>query len=370
MERRVYFFAKVGDLNSIPYGGGEVGNRRTMQMLKELGYDVRLISRYYNYNKKSLWTYLLMITGDIVSVLKMFFVLIGKKRQNAVVHISGFTGQYMPLEFSAVSLSKFLGFNTTYEIRGGGIESNYQNGSSLYKWMFRTTVQTADTVFSQGLENKGLINRVCKTRFFHYPNCVNTDFMPTFCPNKPNDTINIIYVGRLSPQKNIDIVVKTVHRLVESGYNVNLDLIGEGEDCRDYVDNVKKYVIDNKLQDICRFHGKLSKKDMKPFLEKAHFFLFPTEEKREGQSNSLTETMSFGIVPIASSQGYNRSTISNDYLIEDNLSAEAYASKIIEIHQDGMFPKLSKEMYNRIGNNYTFDKVKHSVNNIYELNYG
>lgn len=367
MERRVYFFAKVGNLNNIPYGGGEVGNRRTMQMLKELGYDVRLISRYYNYNKKSLWTYLLMILGDIASVFKMCIVLIGKERQNSVVHISGFTGQYMPLEFSAVSLAKLLGFNTTYEIRGGGIEGNYKNGSSLYKWMFRTTVQNADTVFSQGLENKGLINRVCKTRFFHYPNCVNVDFMPASCPCKANDIINIIYVGRLSPQKNIDIVVETVHRMVMSGYNTNIDIIGEGEDCRDYVDKVKKYVTDNKLQDICRFHGKLSKKDMKPFLEKAHFFLFPTEEKREGQSNSLTETMSYGIVPIASSQGYNRSTISNDYLIEDNLTAESYASKIIEIQQSGTFSKLSNGMYNRISNNYTYDRVKQSVKNVYDL---
>lgn len=370
MERRVYFFAKVGNLKKIPYGGGEVGNRRTMQMLKELGYGVRLISRYYNYNKKSLWTYLLIIVGDIVSVIKMCLVLIFKKRWNAVVHISGFTGQYMPLEFSSVLLAKLLGYNTTYEIRGGGIEANYLKGSSLYKWMFKTTVRTADTVFSQGLENKELINSVCNTRFFHYPNCVNSDFMPMSCPNKPNDIINIIYVGRLSPQKNIDVVVETVHRLVKSGYTVNIDIIGEGEDCKDYVDNLKKYVTDNRLQDICIFHGKLSKKDMKPYFEKAHFFLFPTEEKREGQSNSLTETMSFGIVPIASSQGYNRSTISNDYLIEDKLNAKAYASKIIEIHQSGTFSKLSNEMYNRIRNNYTYDRVKLSVKNVYDIIYG
>lgn len=104
---------------------------------------------------------------------------------------------------------------------------------------------------------------------------------------------------------------------------------------------------------------------MIPYLQKAHFFLFPTEEEREGQSNSLTETMSFGIIPIASSQGYNKSTIANDLLIEDTLTAKAYSDKIISIWDKGDVTNLSQEMYNRINTHFTYQQVKENVSHIY-----
>lgn len=364
-KKRIYFFAKVGDLNQIPYGGGEVGNRRTMQMLKELGYDVCLINRYYNYDKKSLLTYTKMIIGDMLSWMRMCVTLALKKRKNAVVHISGFTGSYMPFEFLSVLSSKLLGFNTTYEIRGGGIVGNYEEGNSIYKWMFKQTVKCANTVFSQGKENEELTNKVCSTVFFHYPNCVNDDFMPATCPQKVDDKIRLLYLGRISPQKNVHIVVEILNELKARGYKAQLDIIGDGEDCKDYVDDIKDYVEIHHLISSCIFHGKMRKNDMIPYLQKAHFFLFPTEEKREGQSNSLTETMSFGIIPIASSQGYNKSTIANDLLIEDTLTAKAYSDKIISIWNKGDVTNLSQEMYNRINTHFTYQQVKENVSHIY-----
>ena len=366
MKKKIYFFAKVGDLNQIPYGGGEVGNRRTMQMLKELGYDVYLISRYYNYNKKSIITYGKMIIGDILSWLKLCGVLVFKCRKNTIVHISGFTGLYMPFEFFSVGVSKLLGYNTTYEIRGGGIVENYMNGGIYYKWMFKMTIKFANTIFSQGLENKNLINGICSTKFFYYPNYVNYDFMPIICPTKKCDTIRLLYLGRISPQKNVYLIVETLHELRNRGYRVFLDIIGAGEDSKDYVDKINEYVAMQSLSSLCCFHGKMRKDDMKPILQKSHFFLFPTQEKREGQSNSLTETMAYGIIPIASSQGYNKSTIANDFLIEDDLSAKTYADKISFIWDNGKFSTLSEEMYYRIKEYFIYSQVKMRVKEFYD----
>ena len=369
MRRRIYFFAKVGDLNKIPYGGGELGNRRTMQMFKELGYKVILINRYYNYNKKSLLTYIKMILGDFISLVKLFLTLLCKTRNDSIVHISGFTGQYMPLEFSAVLISKLLGFKTTYEIRGGGIISNYKNGSLLYRIIFNLSIKFANLVFSQGLENKILIDAISTKKFFYYPNCVTSKFMPSTCPPKPKDSINLIYVGRITPQKNIDLIVKVLNELIIKGYNTRLDIIGDGEDCHEYVNKVKQYVTNHNLTERCKFHGKMKKEEMIPYLLSAIFFLFPTKEKREGQSNSLTETMSYGIIPIASSQGYNRTIINNSELIEDTFTVSSYVTKIINIWTTNRVTLLSTEMYNHILRNFTYDKVKESVRCIYNQFY-
>ena len=81
------FYAKVGDLNQKPYGGGEVGNRRTLKMLQEIGYDVRLIPRYYNYEEKSLWVFMKIIFGDILSLFRLAELL--KPISNMALFISG-----------------------------------------------------------------------------------------------------------------------------------------------------------------------------------------------------------------------------------------------------------------------------------------
>lgn len=362
---KIYHFAKFGKLNEKPYGGGEVGNRRTMQMLKELGYDVILIHRYCNYKKKNKWVYLEMILGDLITVLKMFLFLLFKSRKGAVVHISGFTGSYMPIEWLSVLLAKILGYNVTYEIRGGGIVGFYNSGGKMYKWLFHSTIKTADNIWSQGLENKKLISELSSSSFFHYPNCVSSNFMPSQISKKSLEPIKAVYVGRLSPVKNVDVIIDTLYFLRKKGYEMTLDIIGDGVDFPDYVNSLKKQVEKLGLSSVCTFHGTLSKAEMKSLLLPASFFLFPSEEPREGQSNSLTETMSFGIIPIATSQGYNRSTINCDELICDEITAEAYSNRIISVLSGHGIGFYSLKMYNRVKDCFTYGNVKEMVDKEY-----
>lgn len=365
MKNRIFFFAKFGELDKKPYGGGEVGNRRTKFFLENLGYEVVLIHRYCNYRKKTTWVYLNMIFGDFFSVAKMASRLFFKKRNHSVVHISGFTGKYMPLEFLAVYIAHLLRFKVVYEIRGGGIIDCYDKGNVLYKIMFRKTLNYANYIWSQGKENKLLIESNTKSPFFHYPNCVSEDFMPASCPQKPVGIIDIVYMGRINPSKNIDVIVQVANFLKQNMIKFNMNIIGDAEDFPEYLKQIEQYVKMHNLEKEVFFRGKLGKEDMIPFLEKAHFFLFPTEEKREGQSNSLTELMSFGVIPIATSQGYNRTIISCDKLIVDDITAESYGKKIIELSDNGQIEELSNFMYNRIKDNFTYSAVENLVKNEY-----
>lgn len=53
-EKSYLFFANFGDWSKIPFGGGEVGNRRTLALLKKLNYDIVLIPKYIRVNDHSL----------------------------------------------------------------------------------------------------------------------------------------------------------------------------------------------------------------------------------------------------------------------------------------------------------------------------
>ena len=108
-------------------------------------------------------------------------------------------------------------------------------------------------------------------------------------------------------------------------------------------------------------HDKLA-----PLLKDSHFYIFPSTQPREGQSNSVTECMSFGIIPIASPQGFNRSTIGDDYLIIDELKYEKYAGKILEIIDSQKLQYYSKQIYDRFCNNFIQSKVFKKTIEVYE----
>ena len=46
MTPRIYFFANFGHWDRQPYGGGEIGNRHTLGMMRQAGYEVHLIEKY------------------------------------------------------------------------------------------------------------------------------------------------------------------------------------------------------------------------------------------------------------------------------------------------------------------------------------
>lgn len=358
--KRIYFFAKVGDLNAYPYGGGEVGNRRTMNLFKELGYNIILIPRYCCYKPKNFWVYIEMILGDFMALICMFFKLLFGYRKNSIVHISGFTGAYMIYEMISILTAKLLGYKIVYEIRGGGIIGFFISGNFIYRNCFRFSIKMSECTFSQGLENKMLIEKYGPNKFFYYPNYVNLDFIGQHCPPKSSESYKLVYLGRITPSKNINLVIKCFEKVKKYYPNSTLDLIGDGEDYPSYVKDIKEYIKRN-LSDCCTYHGKKNKNEIIDILKKMTFLIFPSNEKREGQSNSLTEAMSLGVIPIASPQGYSRSIINTDELIIEKLDADEYAHRIIKIINENKINYFSKLMYDRIKENYTYDKIKKNV---------
>lgn len=81
-------------------------------------------------------------------------------------------------------------------------------------------------------------------------------------------------------------------------------------------------------------------------------------EANEGHSNSLTEAMGCGVVPIVSTAGFNASICGNMNLVADDLRAETYARIIMNIESDNKWSEFSKFCYDRVMNNYTQSIVK------------
>lgn len=365
MNKIVYMYASLPKKGKTPFGGGEVGNMRTVRMLQEAGYKV-LTMRQRKSNAdwgriKQFGSYPFRLLVGWVDVF--FTMLLGNRK--GIAHLSGFAGKTIMNEYVVMHIMKFLGYNVIYELRGGGAIGFWENGSGLYKKMFSYLLNSACYVFVQGKENIPLIKTICKTPVYHYANCVEEGFAPSVLPVKPSDKINLFFYGRLEESKHVDMIVEIASMVQKELPNVYLTLVGNGQ--QSYVDIVKCKMKDLLQDGSYSYLPGCKHENLPSLLLDKHFYIFPSTQPREGQSNSVTECMSYGIIPIASPQGFNRSTVNDDYLIVDDLSATAYAERITKIIKEDCVSKYSKQVYNHFQTNFSQKVVFKKTLDIYKL---
>lgn len=356
MKNRIYFFANFGDWNKLPLGGGEVGNRKTLKLLEEMNLEVKLIPKYLHVPNHSILNIIILGWRIFINILNYITILLFGRRKRSIVHIAGFYGTMIYFEYILVLLAKILRYRIIYEMRGGGADFYYEKGTYLYKKCFSNVINLCDTVFSQGIENKTLILKLSPNKnIFYYPNYVMDDFYPKKAPNKPADRINLIYFGRISKAKNIDIILSTFYLLSDKYNNIYLDIVGDAED--NYLLDSLKQIVHNKGLDnkIC-FYKACDHNLLKEYLKDKHFFIFPTQNNREGHSNALTEAMAWGVIPITTKQGFNASVIDDNNFIVNEVSAIAFAKIIEKVIDQNKISYYSSIFYNRVIDNYT-DKI-------------
>jgi glycosyltransferase involved in cell wall biosynthesis len=106
-------------------------------------------------------------------------------------------------------------------------------------------------------------------------------------------TIHFVFVGALVPGKNPLYAIQLVEGLYRKGYDVSLDLFGEG-----VVRKVlEKYIASNHLDNFIRLKGNQNQDTLKKAYQESHFVVLPS--KSEGWPKALAEGMFWGCVPVA-----------------------------------------------------------------------
>ncbi len=355
----IYFYGSLPQPGKIAYGGGEIGNQRTIGLLGKCGYRVRPIRKFGKAPSDARWVKILQYPFKAgFGLLKFFFILLFGSR-NSVVHLSGFYGVTIAYECALLYIAKLLNYRVVYELRGGGADEFYRQGTDRYRKQFDWIIKNADYLFSQGRENEPLLRSIAATPVFYYPNYVEESFYHSRRPQKPVDRINLLFFGRLEPQKNILMIVEIARLLQQQFEMVFLTIIGTGN--ADYVRRIKADTIAKLKAGSYEFIQGCDHQELKRFLVDKHYYLFPSEQKREGHSNALTEAMSYGLVPVASAQGFNRTVIGNDLFVVDEFDAQKYADVIASITHKNEFEKYSDFVYWRVIDNYTEYKVRKNL---------
>lgn len=101
-----------------------------------------------------------------------------------------------------------------------------------------------------------------------------------------------LFCGSLVEGKRPLLAVKIIDQLYRNGYQVKLDIYGEGPERMKVVDYIEK----NDLQGVIKLHGNQPQETLEGAYRGAQFCVLPS--KSEGWPKALAEGMFFGCIPI------------------------------------------------------------------------
>ena len=221
-----------------------------------------------------------------------------KQNKDAVVHYN------IPLmkaaiirDYMLIKVAHDLGMHIVLHIHGGNYIKERNRPWYLRKLLNRIFAW-GKHVIVLGEEEKSILEEdFGLNNVISLPNCIDLTEAKSFDRNiNGKETLDILYIGRIEPNKGIDYIFEACKVLKEENVNFHLNFAGKEEIEGQYIPKFKEEFADN-----FTFHGIVSGGKKDEILKKCDIFLLPSFY--EGLPMSLLETMSYGQVPVVTPVG-------------------------------------------------------------------
>ncbi|MFA5841397.1 MAG: glycosyltransferase family 4 protein [Candidatus Paceibacterota bacterium] len=164
-------------------------------------------------------------------------------------------------------------------------------------------------------------------------NGVNTEeFFPDLNKKDP-ETLNVIFVGRLTEQKGVIFLIKAIERLIKEDKSLRgvlkCDIIGDGPLRK----SLEIEAENRDLQDNIKFYGWIHREELLFYYQKADVFVLPSYD--EGMPNVILEAIASGLAIIATDIAGNEELVSdgvNGFLYKEQSDLQGLIDKFIKNH--------------------------------------
>ena len=164
---------------------------------------------------------------------------------------------------------------------------------------------------------------------------------------KEKEDNSILWCARMIYWKHPEIPLKVTKKLKEEGYNIKLNMIGNGI----LEGDIKKLIEKDGLSDCVNVLGAMSPNNVRKYMEKSQIFLF-TSDQNEGWGAVLNEAMNSGCGVVA-----NKKIGSAPYLITNGQNGftyknfnELYSNLKFLLDNKDKREEMSKNAYHTISN--------------------
>ncbi len=312
-------------------------------------------SKLFNFVGDTGWQFSLEMTKAIKETIKKF----------DLVHINGLWSY--PAAVTAYYCRKY---KKPYIISPHGMLFAYTLARKGWKkWPYYTTLTKRDIQHAAALhfhidseKSKVHPSIAIETRSFTVPVGVETsefddlsseDSLRERYPQLKDKKI-ILFFGRISWKKGLDILVPSFSRLIKNRRDVHLLIAGPDEG--GYSKKVRKWIEDNGISEHATFTGALMGKERAEALKKSDIFVLPSYS--EALSTSILEAMYCGLPVIVSDQSHfpeiMQYNAGNVVPCDSNLFAQAMEQLIDD---DGLRAKMGENGRRLVIEKFTWDKI-------------
>lgn len=264
-----------------------------------------------------------------------------------IIRVSHLTGMIAGI-FAKLLFDKKIVFNYAYDYADfAWHEKKYVRGLLLMllsrlSFYFSGGIIIASKTYFNKINNKD------KRKFIWIPNGVDIDKFKKKPQPKSSNFYKILFIGRLTEQKNILNLVSAINTV--GNPKIKLTIIGQGELKEKILSLVKKHKINIDLFD------KISNEKLADYYQECDLFVLPS--LREGSSKVLLEGMSAGSICLVSRIPENTEIVKdgiNGFV--SGFSSQELANKIKYIMSSNNRLKISENARKTIEENYSMEKV-------------
>lgn len=361
MIKKFYVFGNIGKMSETPKSGGQSSARRVIKGLENMGYKMTPIVRRRCVMEGRLVHFLETQSFAVIDLCKIIGHMMFGNRRNSAFLMLTYGGKLAPYELIITWVVRLLGYKSVTYMKGGQFMDFYNRETKFYRWIVKKNMDLQAQVWFEGMPSLEIVRKISDTPLVYYPNYVVEENIAEVVAERPKDKLNLCYFGRVTPEKNVDVVIKAFNLLCQKYDDVYLTIIGGSGYSEQYVKDIDAMIEASPYKLHITRKGLTPFAEIKGIMQSQHFFVFPSKERCEGHSNSLNEAMAQGLVPVVSDYHFNRAIVGDDRLIVDGYEPQAYAEKIMTIRETMDLKELSVKMRDRVRGTFSHDVVNKRI---------
>jgi len=201
------------------------------------------------------------------------------------------------------------------------------------------------------------------SKIINIPNGIPNQEIFFNLPDKASISYSLLFVGRLVPLKNLELLLKAVAHLKDKLPKINLIIVGDGP----LYAKLKSYAEELQILDYVRFEGGQPREKIYNYFQNADIFILPSAT--EGFSIVILEALAAGKPVISTKVGIAPEIIKhkeNGILIEagDLNALEKYIYLLLT--DNNLMRKISVNARKTIGIKYNWQEIAGKTKGIYQ----
>ena len=243
---------------------------------------------------------------------------------------------------------------------------------SLPFFFYRTngypeTVNTFDKFFAISPAVKKIYSEIglSESLIEVIPNFIDPDFTvepEDYSIGEASQLFNILYVGRLSKDKGVDILIRAMSELHPSATTgIQLDIVGDGPQRQE----LETLATSASIHDLVRFHGHVPYKSVPKFYAQADVFVHPGLLP-EPFGRAILEAMQFNCVPVVSNIGGPPWVVGKAGITFERGSVSDLVESLHRlISNDSLYERKRSHCHERV-NRFSINRITQSLENEYQ----